>query len=261
MAGLRRRFRSGRPYQIVQPIWNETLDMQIFIPTFIYDSLNKIMSTPTVFIVDDDQAAHVRISKLMKTVKLPTESYYQARDFLKDYQQQPGCLLLDMYMPEMTGLELYEQLPAKNISLPVIFLTSHTNVPTELRVRKANMFDYLEKQVDNLVLLKRVQQAIKFDTRSRKEEAERQKWLARFKTLTPREHEVMEQLLVGKSNKSAAIDLGIHYKTVENYHTQIMRKMQTRNTVQLVHVAFFCRLLSPSEELIFGSSYFDELCS
>lgn len=212
------------------------------------------MSTPTVFVVDDDRATHVRINKLMKTVNLPTKSYYHAQEFLENYQQQPGCLLLDIYMPEMTGLELYEQLLAKNIFLPVIFLTSHTDVPAELRIRKANMFDYLEKRVDNLVLLKRVQQAIKFDTCCREEEAERQKWLARFKTLTPREHEVMEQLIVGKSNKSAAIDLGIHYKTVENYHTQIMKKMQTRNTVQLVHVAFFCGLLSPSKELIFSPS-------
>ena len=213
------------------------------------------MSTPTVFLVDDDKATHLRISKLMNTVNLPTNSYYYAQDFLENYQQQPCCLLLDIYMPEMTGLELYEQLLAKNISLPVIFLTSHTDVPAELRIRKANMFDFLEKQVNNLILLKRVQQAIKFDICSRQEEAERQKWLDRFKTLTPREHEVMGQLLVGKSNKATAIALGIHYKTVENYHTQIMKKMQTSNTVQLVHVAFFCGLLPPSKELIFDSSH------
>jgi two-component system, LuxR family, response regulator FixJ len=205
---------------------------------------------PTVFIIDTCEQTHSSIKQLMKQANLKVVSYHSAEDFLKNYQpEQPGCLLLDLCV---SSFELHEQLKAQNIHLPVIVLAAYGDVPTIRRAKKAGVFDFFPKPFSPQELFECVQQAIKLDAHLRRESAQRRKLLACLDKLTKQEREVMNRLVMGKSNKAIAFELNIRYKTVQNYHTKIKKKTQTRNVVELVHIAYFCGLLSPCSELIFS---------
>jgi two-component system response regulator FixJ len=206
---------------------------------------------PIVFIVDDNKQIHVYISKLMQSINLRVISYYCAKDFLENFQpSQPGCLLLDLRMPDMSGLELYEWMRIQDICLPVIMLTSYGDVATVKRALMGNIFDFIEKPFSQQYLLEQVQKAIKHDAVCRREKHKRQELQALLATLTPKEHEVLMKLVQGKPLKAIAGDLNIAYKTVDNHKTNIMRKMQVHNLVELVHIASFCRLLPPPYDLL-----------
>ncbi len=202
---------------------------------------------PIVFIVDDNKQIHVCIRKVMESVELNVISYYFAKDFWDNFQpEQAGCLLLDLRMPDMCGLELYERMIVQDICLPVIMMTSFGDVATVKRAYNGKIFDFIEKPFSPYYLLEQVQKAIKQDAECRQEREKRQELLIRLKKLTPKEYEVMMKLVQGYSIKEIAYELQVTHKTVDNHKTNLMRKIRINNVVELVHIALFCKLLTPA---------------
>ncbi|MEN8217252.1 MAG: response regulator [Pseudomonadota bacterium] len=195
----------------------------------------------TVFIVEDNEDAREALCFLFDSVRLKTETYPSADEFIKHYEpERLGCLIVDVRMPGISGLELHKELIAQNALIPIIIITAHADVPMAVRAMKAGAFDFLEKPVNDELLLKRVRQAIEYDKRRRQEECKRQQLLERLEQLTPREYEVMKKLLQGNSTKVIAYDLKISHKTVESHRGQIMKKMQAKNVAELVRIGMGC---------------------
>ncbi|OQW93309.1 MAG: hypothetical protein BWK79_11790 [Beggiatoa sp. IS2] len=203
----------------------------------------------TVFIVDDDEEVCKSLCWLLQSVSLQTRCYSSAQDFLNYYcAHQSGCLLLDVRLPIISGLDLHKRLVAQNISLPVIILTGYGDVSMAVGAMKTGAFDFIEKPYNDQILIDRVQQAIKYDARLRRDQVESQLLLTRLTQLTPRELEVMKQLVEGKANKVIARELGITYKTVEVHRARIMEKTQANSIVELVHIALVCGILPRIED-------------
>lgn len=192
---------------------------------------------PTVFIVDDDDAVRDALKLLMESAGLRAEAYACAQAFLDAYRpERGGCLVLDIRMPGLSGLELQERLCAQNISLPVIMLTGHGDVPAAVRALKAGAVDFLEKPYDSDTLLERIQLAIARDAEERRASSLQAETAQRLEQLTPREREVMELILAGKANKVVAIELDISERTVELHRARIMKKMAVRSLPELMRL-------------------------
>jgi two-component system response regulator FixJ len=203
-----------------------------------------IPAEPTVFIIDDDDAICERLCWLVQSVQLKVESYTSANEFLENYhQERPGCLVTDVRMPGLSGIELLEKLAAENNHIPVIVTTGLGDVQMAVRAMKAGAFDFIEKPVNAQLLLERIQQAIKYDTNQLPKEIERKKILKRLAKLTAREHEIMNQVITGKSNKVIARELNISHKTVEAHRTKVMEKMEAINLADLVRLCMTCEPL------------------
>jgi FixJ family two-component response regulator len=196
------------------------------------------VSEPTVFIVDDDDAVRRFLSGLIESVELRVETFASARDFLEAYEPgRPGCLVLDVRMPGMSGLELQRALADRAIDLPVIVLTGHGNVQLAVHAMKAGAIDFVEKPFDNEMLLDRIQKAVAENVRAG---SERIKWIEiaeRMQLLTPREREVLDLVVAGQTNKGVARDLDISERTVEIHRANVMRKMQAKSLADLVKMA------------------------
>ena len=192
-------------------------------------------SEPTVFVVDDDPAVLRGLRLLMKSVKLNVETYLSAQEFLDDYDPaQPGCLLLDLRMPGISGLELQEILRTRNIPIPIIIITGYGEVSAAVQAMQKGAVDFLEKPFNDQVLVDQIQKAIAEDAQIRQQRAEQEAVLARLALLTPREREVMDLVIAGKSNKVIASQLGISPKTVEFHRSHIMKKMKVGSVAELV---------------------------
>ncbi|EDN66382.1 two-component response regulator [Beggiatoa sp. PS] len=204
----------------------------------------------TVFIIDDYKYGLTFITKLLQSINLKIKAYSSAQAFLNDFKQnQPGCLILDLCLPGMGGVELYQRLRKNNINLPVIILTSYADVSIAVKLMKAGVFDFFEKHPSPPLFLERVQQAIKLDACQRCKQTKKQEFLARIEKLTPRQREVMDLLLEGQPNKIMANKLGISSRTIESHHTAIMRTMQTTHIAELIQIAAFCELLPKPYQL------------
>lgn len=189
----------------------------------------------TVFVVNDNPAVRDSLIWLLETVGLPVESFASAQAFLEHYQpERPGCLLLDIRMPGMSGLELQQQLAARQASLPILFITGHGDVPTAVRALQGGAVDFILKPFNNQALLDRVQRALADDARRRERMAYRAEIAARLDSLTPRELEVMRRVVDGKANKVIGLELGISEKTVEVHRSNAMQKMQARTLADLI---------------------------
>lgn len=197
------------------------------------------MSDATVFIVDDDQAVARSLRWLIETVRLKVETFASAQAFLDGYDAaKPGCLVLDVRMPGMSGLELQERLAARRIhQVPIIFITGHGDVQMAVRAVQAGAFDFVEKPFNDQDLLDRIQRAIVFDTEQRVRGAQRAQLRALFDSLTPREREVLDRVAEGLSNKAIANALGLSAKTVEVHRAKVMEKMHARSLSDLVKMA------------------------
>jgi RNA polymerase sigma factor (sigma-70 family) len=196
------------------------------------------MSKPTVFIVDDDQAVARSLRWLIETVQLGVETFASAQVFFDDYDSsKPGCLVLDVRMPGISGLELQERLAARRINVPIIFITGHGDVQMAVRALQAGAFDFVEKPFNDQDLLDRIQKAIAFDLERRGKEAQRAQLKALFAGLTPREREVLDLVVEGMSNKAIANTLGLSAKTVEVHRAKVMEKMHARSISDLVKMA------------------------
>jgi two-component system response regulator FixJ len=195
------------------------------------------MPEATVFVVDDDQALRESLRRLMQSVALPVETYADAQTFRARYDpSRPGCLILDIRMPGMSGLELQEKLINERIRIPVIIMSAHGDVEKAVRAMKAGAVDFIKKPYKGKVLLERVRQALELDARIRHEEAQRANIAARVASLTPREREVMKLLAAGKSPKQIAFEFGLSRKTVDVHRGHIMLKMQAESLVELAQL-------------------------
>jgi FixJ family two-component response regulator len=189
---------------------------------------------PTVFVVDDDPTLRDSLRWLLHSMKLNVRTFASGREFLAACDPlQPGCLLLDVRMPEISGLQLQEMLVSHGLQLPVIIITGHGNVAMAVRAMKAGAYDFLEKPFNDQTLLERVQQCIALDARRRREAAEHRRIDDRLRTLTTREREVLGEVVSGRANKQIAADLGISVKTVEAHRGHIMEKMQLHSVAEL----------------------------
>ncbi len=190
-----------------------------------------------VFIVDDDEAVRDSLSWLMQSVGLQTETFDSADAFLKGYEDdRPGCLLLDIRMPGMSGLELQSVLKGRGFRLPLIIISGHADVPMAVRALKAGAFDFIEKPFNDQLLLDIVQRAIERDRRQRESHAELEEWRTRLESLTPREREVLDLVVGGAANKVISSDLGVSLKTVEAHRARVMDKLKADSLSQLVRM-------------------------
>ena len=192
-------------------------------------------SEPTVFIVDDDPSVLKGLSRLMKSVKLNVEIYSSAQEFLDSYNpDQPGCLLIDMRMPGISGLELQEILQSRNILIPTIIITGYGEVTDAVQAMKKGAIDFIEKPFNGQYLLDQVHKGIAEDAQIRKKQAQQQVVSASLALLTPREREVMDLVITGKANKVIALELGLSMKTVEFHRAHMMKKMKVDSLAVLV---------------------------
>ena len=199
----------------------------------------------TVFVVDDDRAVRESLALLVQSVGLEVETFSGAGEFLDAYQpDRRGCLITDIRMPGMSGLELQERLTEEGYHIPVIVLTGFGDVPAAVRALKGGAVDFVEKPFNPQALLDLVQQALVREAELR-EQADREANLAEHMALlTPREREVMALVVAGKANKVIAIDLSISERTVELHRGRIMKKMQARSLAELMRV-----VLPPGQDM------------
>jgi len=192
---------------------------------------------PVVFIVDDDEAVRGSLRLLLKSVGLTPHAMGSAREFLSKYDPlQPGCLVLDVRMPEMSGLELQEQLNLQGAIIPVIFITGHGDVPMAVEAMQAGAFDFLQKPFRDQDLIDRIQRALEKDRSNRAALTERNVIRQRLESLTPREREVLSMVTSGKANKIMASDLRVSQRTVEIHRARVMEKMGATSLAQLVRM-------------------------
>lgn len=190
-----------------------------------------------VYIVDDDPAVLGSMRWLLESARFATRTYESARSFLGDYQRDcPGCLLLDVRMPEMGGLELQDELAGRSCQLPIIIVTGHADVPMAVRALKRGAFDFLEKPFDDEILISVVRRAIEFDTQRFDSDRRNEDILSRLALLTPRESEVLQMVVDGKSNKEMAAQLGLSTKTIEVHRSHVMSKMRAGSVAELVQL-------------------------
>ncbi len=194
---------------------------------------------PRIFIVDDDEAIRDSLQLLLRASGFGNVvAYASARDFLAQAEPAPGeCLLLDVRMPEMDGLELQQELNRRGIKLPVIIMTGHGDVPIAVRAMKAGAADFIEKPFSDELLLDCVRRARVHAAETLRERGEAEETKRRLETLTPREREVLQGMVAGRPNKLIAYDLGISPRTVEIHRARVMEKMQARSLSALVRMA------------------------
>lgn len=201
----------------------------------------------SVLIVDDDDAVRSSLRLLLKSVGLPAIAYASATDFLSAWQpEQPGCLVLDVRMPGMSGLELQHELNRRGAIIPVIFITGHADIPMAVEAIQHGAFDFLQKPFRDQDLIDRVQRALTTDAQQRRELAKREVIRERFDSLTPREREVLTLVTRGKANKVMAGDLGVSQRTVEIHRARVMEKMGAASLAQLVRMMLDLEAQSPS---------------
>jgi FixJ family two-component response regulator len=195
-------------------------------------------SEPAVFVVDDDEAMRDALDTLIRSAGLKTALYASADEFLAGHDpEQPGCLVLDVRMPGMNGLELQQTLAEQGVNLPVIIITGHGDIPMAVEAMRAGALDFLEKPFREQDLLQRINQAIEQDANLRQEQARRAEIAARVASLTPREREIMDLVVAGKHNKAIASELGLSHKTVEFHRANIMEKTNANSVAELVRMA------------------------
>ncbi len=191
----------------------------------------------TVHVVDDDDAVRSSLRLLLKSVGLPTVAYASAQEFLATWDgEQPGCLVLDVRMPGMSGIELQTELNQRGAIIPVIFISGHGDIPMAVEAIQHGAFDFLQKPFGDQELIDRVQRALTSDAEHRQLLQQRATLRHRFDSLTPREQEVLQLVTQGKANKVMAGDLGVSQRTVEIHRARVMEKMGAQSLAQLVRM-------------------------
>ena len=195
------------------------------------------MTDPTVFIVDDDPSARRGLTRLVRAAGMSAESYGSAGSFLSARSWEgPGCIVLDVRMPEMTGPELQEELARAGCPLPIIFISAYGDVPTAARAMKKGAVDFLTKPVDRDDLLGAIRSSLASDAEGRKRRAEISAIRECLETLTPREHEVMTWVITGRLNKQIAGRLGIAEETVKIHRGRVTQKLGIVSVAELVRL-------------------------
>lgn len=200
---------------------------------------------PTIFIVDDDADVRDYLKSLLQSSGYQVQTYERAQTFMENYHtDQPGCLLLDVRMPELSGPGLQDKLVEKGICLPIIMMTGYGDVSTAVIAMKKGAVDFIEKPINASSLLQRVEEALEQGTIDRKLNQRKEEFQALFTRLTTREREVMELVVLGKANKQVASDLGISPKTVEIHRAHVMQKIEVKSLAELVRAAYLSGSIS-----------------
>jgi two-component system, LuxR family, response regulator FixJ len=190
---------------------------------------------PIVHIVDDDDGMRRALTLLVNTLGYETAAFALPSEFFAHFRPDAmGCLVLDIRMPEMSGLEVQEQLARRGCMMPIIFITGHGDVPMAVQAMKAGAFEFIQKPFRDQDLLDKINEALRLDAENRRNMAHRADVLHRLETLTPRERQVMDLVVEGDANKVIAIDLGLSERTVEIHRAKVMEKMGARSVAHLV---------------------------
>ena len=196
----------------------------------------------TVFVVDDNVGVRKSLSALLESAGLAVETYASADEFLAAYDpERPGCLVLDVRLRHSSGLDLQDDLRRRKAMLPIIVLTGHGNVPTSVRALKAGAVDFLQKPAPPKLLLERIRAALASDQKAREVIGQRSGVLERLADLTPREREVMELLVAGKTSKEIATAMRVSVRTVEGHRRMVLSKMDVTSAAQLVRTVLGTR--------------------
>ena len=191
----------------------------------------------TVFVVDDDQAVRDSLADLMDSVGLKVQTYATAMDFLADYSaERLGCLVLDIRMPGMSGLELQKELNRRESMLPLILITGHGDVPMAVQAIREGALDFIQKPFRDQELLDRVNQALNSCNKQQDSQQQTQSVKKHIHDLTPREHQVMQMIVEGKANKVIAIDLQLSQRTIEVHRKNVMQKLEAHSLAELVRI-------------------------
>ena len=191
-----------------------------------------------VFVVDDDKAVRESLRWLLESVGLRVQTFATADEFLGRHDAAAaGCLVVDLRLPGMSGLDLQDALQRKGIRVPVIMISGHGDVPVAVRAMKGGAMDFIEKPFSDQVLLDRVRDAVEMDRKFRELDRQRVEVTHRLGMLTPREREVMQLVVEGKLNKQIAAELGLSHKTIEVHRAHVMEKMQADSLAKLVRMA------------------------
>lgn len=195
----------------------------------------QVEQAPTVFIVDDDAAIRIAMQSLLGSVNLEHEIYASADEYLEKVDdQRPGCLVLDIRMPGLGGLELQEELIKRGNTLPIIFITGHGDVPMAVEAMQKGAVDFIQKPFRDQELLDRIREALATDEQRREKQQQHAEVAKRLDKLTKREREVFDLVVTGKPNKVIAYELGVSQRTVEIHRARVMEKMQARSLANLV---------------------------
>ena len=201
---------------------------------------------PTVHIVDDNETIRDSLQALLTSVGMQAVTYTTAYEFLNSYNDdQPGCMILDLRLPGMDGLELQQEMIMRHIELPVIFLTGHGDLPVAVLAMKRGAIDFLSKPVREQLLLDSIKCALARNAELRSRRTRHSRAESRLSKLTPREREVLQLLLDGKSNKMIAADLGLSHKTIEFHRSRIMAKSQSDSLADLVRMSMLATDFEP----------------
>lgn len=200
-------------------------------------SEEAVQLEPTVFIVDDDPAIRKSLRWLIESVGLKVQTYELANEFLESYvPDAPGCLVLDVRIPGMSGLELQERLRERGYDIPVVIVSGYGDVPMAVRAMKAGAVDFLEKPVSDQVLLDYIQKGIERDIKNKQDLVQNKELIERKNTLTRREREVMGYVVSGQSSREIAEHLNVSFKTVEAHRAKIMKKMKAKSVPKLIQM-------------------------
>jgi two-component system response regulator FixJ len=195
-------------------------------------------SRPIVYVVDDDNAVRDSLRLLLKSVGLACETFQSASAFLENYEcGQHACLVADIRMPGMSGLELQAELNKRQVHLPLIFITGYGDVPMAVEAMKAGALDFIQKPFRDQELLDRINQAMSEEEKWQEADEERGEIEQRIATLTPREKQVLERVVGGDANKVIAFDLKVSQRTIEIHRSRVMEKMGVRTLAHLVRMA------------------------
>lgn len=194
-------------------------------------------NSAVVYVVDDDEAVRDSLKMLLESVDLPCQTFASARAFLEKHDpDQHCCLVADIRMPGMSGLDLQEELNRRSSTIPIVFITGHGDVPMAVDAMKSGALDFIQKPFRDQDLLDRINQALESDDERREDNRELAEIRSRIARLTARETEVMHRVVQGQANKVIALDLGVSQRTVEIHRARVMQKMAARSLAELVRM-------------------------